>query len=122
MTTKLKPGMEVVYTDRNFSLIDKTEVISIDKSNGTAKLRNGILLNREILKKGYFKRAGIRSEARAYLYEKGSEGYNIYQAFLNKNWLRGAINGIKKNIENSNITLDGEWLKNLRKSLTKYVQ
>ena len=50
--TKLKLEMEVVHVEAN--LIDKTKVIRVDKENGTAVLANGIVLNREILKKGYF--------------------------------------------------------------------
>ncbi len=121
MNTKLKPNMEVIYVERNFSLIDKTEVISIDKSQGTAKLANGVIVNREILKKGYFKRAGMRSsDARIYLYEKDSEGYNLYQSFLDRNWLKSFIGVLKGKVENSKVDTDGEWLHNLRKSLTKF--
>lgn len=117
--TKLKPEMEVVYVESN--LIDKTKVVSIDKENGTAKLANGIVLNREILKKGYFKRVGKRSEAKAYLYEKGSEGYKIYEAYINKLQLKNLIPTIKQAIEDKDIIADHGWLKEFRSIIEKYI-
>ena len=104
--TKLKPEMEVVYVETN--LIDKTKVVSIDKENGTAKLANGIVLNREILKKGYFKRAGRRSEAKAYLYEPGVQLINLIPA-------------IKQEIEKKDIMVDQGWLKEFRSIIEKFI-
>jgi len=117
--TKLKPEMEVVYVETN--LIDKTKVISIDKEKGTAKLANGVVLNREILKKGYFKRAGRRSEAKAYLYEKGSDGFKIYEAYINKVQLKNLIPAIKQAIDIKDIISDQGWLKEFRSIIEKYV-
>ena len=117
--TKLKPEMEIVYLEAN--LVDKTKVVSIDKEKGTAKLANGIVLNREILKKGYFKRSGVRSEAKAYLYEEGSEGYKIYEAYINKLKLKNLIPTIKQAIETKNIISDYGWLKEFRTLIEKFV-
>lgn len=120
--TKLKPDMEVVYVEDY--LVDKAKVISIDKEKQTARLSNGIVLNREILKKGYFKRAGIRSEAKAYLYEKGSEGYDIYQAYVNKNQLRVLTPNITQAINQKDILsqTDRTWLEEFTNLITKYLQ
>lgn len=118
--TKLKPEMEVVYIEPN--LVDKTRVISIDKEKGTAKLANGIVLNREILKKGYFKRAGKRSEAKAYIYEKGSEGYKIYEAYSNKIKLKlSLLPKLKLEVDNKDIISDKEWFKELTTLIEKYI-
>ena len=117
--TKLKPEMEVVYVETN--LIDKTKVVSIDKENGTAKLANGIVLNREILKKGYFKRAGKRSDAKAYLYEKGSEGYKLYEAYINRIQLKNLVPAIKQAIEEKDLFADQGWLKEFRQVIEKYI-
>lgn len=117
--TKLKPEMEVVYVEAN--LIDKTKVVSIDKEKGTAKLANGIVLNREILKKGYFKRAGRRSEAKGYLYEPGSEGYKIYEAYINRVQLINLIPAIKQEIEKKDIMVDQGWLKEFRSIIEKFI-
>lgn len=117
--TKLKPEMEVVYVEAN--LIDKTRVVSIDKENGTAKLANGIVLNREILKKGYFKRVGKRSEAKAYLYEKGSDGYKIYEAYVNRVQLINLIPNIKQGIMEKDVFSDQGWLKEFRSIIEKFI-
>ena len=126
--TKLKLEMEVVYVEAN--LIDKTKVIRVDKENGTAVLANGIVLNREILKKGYFKRAGKkgyfkragrRSEAKAYLYEPGSEGYKIYEAYINRVQLINLIPAIKHEIEKKDIMVDQGWLKEFRSIIEKFI-
>lgn len=117
--TKLKLEMEVVYVEAN--LIDKTKVIRVDKENGTAVLANGIVLNREILKKGYFKRAGRRSEAKAYLYEPGSEGYKIYEAYINRVQLINLIPAIKQEIEKKDIRVDQGWLKEFRSVIEKFI-
>ncbi len=117
--TKLKPEMEIVYVDTN--LVDKTKVVKVDKENGTAVLANGVVLNREILKKGYFKRAGKRSDAKAYLYEPGSEGYKIYEAYINKIQLRNLIPEIKKEIDKKDIMSDQGWLKEFRSIIEKFI-
>ena len=117
--TKLKPEMEVVYVESN--LIDKTKVVSIDKEKGTAKLANGIVLNREILKKGYFKRANTRSESRAYLYEEGSDGYKIYQAYIHKVQLINLIPSIKQEIIKKDIFSDQGWIEAFRGIIEKYI-
>lgn len=117
--TKLKPEMEIVYIESH--LVDKTKVISINKENGTAKLANGIVLNREILKKGYFKRAGIRSNARAYIYEEGSEGYNIYEAYINRIRLKSLLPTLKKAIETKDLISDQGWLRELRGVIEKFI-
>ena len=117
--TKLKPEMEVVYVDGN--LIDKTKVVSIDKEKGTANLANGIVLNREILKKGYFKRVGKRSDAKAYIYENGSEGYKLYEAYINRIQLKNLIPAIKQAIESKDIVSDQGWLKEFRSIIEKYI-
>ena len=118
-TIKLKPEMEVVYVESN--LVDKTKVVSIDKENGTAKLANGIVLNREILKKGYFKRSGIRSDAKAYLYEEGSEGYKIYEAYVNRVQLLNLIPAIKQKKTKKDISSDQGWLKEFRSIIEKFI-
>ena len=117
--TKLKPEMEVVYVTK--LLIDKSKVVSIDKNNGTAKLANGIILNREVLKKGYFKRAGIRSEDKAYLYEPGSEGFKIYEAYTNRLQLVNLIPTIKREIESKDLITDQGWLKEFRSVIEKFI-
>ena len=117
--TKLKPEMEVVYVTP--LLVDKSKVGNIDKKNGTATLANGIVLNREILKKGYFKRAGVRSDDKAYLYEKGSEGYEIYEAYINKVRLKNLIPAVKQAIETKDIISDQGWLKEFRSIIEKYI-
>lgn len=117
--TKLKPEMEVVYVDQN--LVDKTRVISIDKEKGTARLANGIVLNREILKKGYFKRAGKRSDAKAYLYKEGTEGYKLYEAYINKVQLKLLIPSIGQEIDKKDIISDQGWLKEFRSIIEKFI-
>ena len=117
--TKLKPEMEVVYVTS--LLIDKSKVVSIDKKNGTATLANGIVLNREVLKKGYFKRAGTRSEGKAYLYEPGSEGFKIYEAYINRIQLVNLIPTIKSEIENKDLITDQGWLKEFRSVIEKFI-
>ena len=117
--TKLKPEMEVVYVENN--LVDKTKVVSIDKGNGTAKLANGIVLNREIIKKGYFKRSGIRSDAKAYLYKEGSEGYKIYEAYVNRVQLIHLIPSIKQEIVKKDIFSDQGWLNEFRSIIEKFI-
>jgi len=117
--TKLKPEMEVVYVTP--LLIDKSKVVSIDKENGTATLANGIVLNREILKKGYFKRSGIRSEDKAYIYESGSEGFKVYEAYINRVQLVNLIPTIKKEIESKSIMTDQGWLKEFRSVIEKFI-
>lgn len=111
--------MEVIYTSNN--LIDKTRVLSVDKTQGTAKLANGIILNREILKKGYFKRAGIRSDDKAYLYEEGSEGYRIYESHILKYQLKNLLPKLQEAVGKKN-SEDYEWLKDLKKIITKYLE
>lgn len=117
--TKLKPEMEVVYVENN--LVDKTKVVSIDKEKGTAKLFNGIVLNREMLKKGYFKRAGKRSDAKAYLYEEGTEGYKIYESYINRIQLKNLIPAIKQSIEDKDLISDHGWLKEFRSVIAKFI-
>lgn len=118
---KLKPGMEVVYLDLN--LIDKTSVVSIDKKNGTARLANGIVLNREVLKKGYFKRSGIRSDAKAYYYKEGEDftGNRIYEAYKNKIQLKGLLPMVKKAIEDKDLITDYGWLKEFRSIIERFI-
>lgn len=111
--------MEIVYIESH--LVDKTKVISINKENGTAKLANGVVLNREMLKRGYFKRAGIRSNAKAYIYEEGSEGYNIYEAYINRIRLKSLLPTLKKAIETKDLVSDQGWLKELRSVIEKFI-
>lgn len=119
--TKLKPEMEVVYVEAN--LIDKTKVVSIDKENGTAKLANGIVLNREILKKGYFKRAGKRSEAKAFYYEEGRQylGNQIWEAYKCKVQLKNLVPAIKQAIEEKDLIADQGWLREFRYVIEKFI-
>lgn len=120
--TKLKPEMEIIYVDSN--LVDKTKVVSINKKDGTAKLANGIILNREILKKGYFKRASKRSEAKAFIYDESdndSKGTKIYKAYICKCQLRNMIPAIKQSIEDKDLILDEGWLREFRDIIGKFI-
>lgn len=121
---KLKPEMEVVYVhfaSGSITLVDKSKVVSIDKEKGTATLSNGIVLNREILKKGYFKRAGVRSDDRGYLYKDGTEGSKIYQAYLCKNRLKLSLPNIKKAIDSKDLIADQGWFIKFNEIIEKYI-
>lgn len=120
---KLKPSQEVIYFD-GFSILDKTSVIEINKEQGTAKLANGIILQRESTKKGYFKRAGIRSDAKAWLANEENEGTKIYQAYLSKCQDRKLVLSLQKVIECKSIqvNMDQAWLIELHKTLKEFLE
>lgn len=119
---KLKPEHQVIYIDNN--LVDKTKVVSINKEQGTATLANGIVINREPIKKGYYKRTGKRSEAKAYYYEEGKdyEGNKIYQAYLYKVTLKKTlIQDLVKAIDNKDLIHDQSWFSSLYNNLIKFI-
>jgi len=119
---KLKTDHQVIYIDNN--IVDKTKVVSINKEQGTATLANGIVINREPIKKGYYKRAGKRSEAKAYYYEEGRayEGNLIYQAYLNKVTLkRTIIPDLIKAINGKDLIQDQSWFRSLYDSIIKFI-
>lgn len=119
---KLKPDHQIIYLDNN--LVDKTKVVSINKEQGTATLANGVVINREPLKKGYYKRAGIRSDAKAFYYEEGKdyEGNRIYQAYLTKATLkRTLIPDLVKVIDEKDLIQDSSWFKALYDGITKFI-
>lgn len=119
---KLKTDHQVIYIDNN--LVDKTKVVSINKEQGTATLANGVVINREPIKKGYYKRAGKRSEAKAYYYEDGKdyEGNQIYRAYLNKVTLkRTVIPDLIKAIDSKDLIHDKSWFSSLYDSIIKFI-
>ena len=120
---KLKTNQEVIYFD-GVNILDKTSVIETNKEQGTAKLANGIILQRESTKKGYFKRSGIRSEAKAWLADEENEGTKMYQAYLSKCQNRKLIPILQKVIESKSLqeSRDQAWLIELHKTLKEFLE
>lgn len=119
---KLKPDHQVIYIDNN--LFDKTKVVRINKEQGTATLANGIVINREPVKKGYYKRSGKRSEAKAYYYEEGKdyEGNRIYQAYKSKvDIKKNLIPELIKVLDSKDIITDQSWFMALHDQILKFI-
>ena len=118
---KLKTDHQVIYIDNN--LFDKTKVISINKEHGTATLANGVVINREPTKKGYYKRAGKRSDAKAYYFEEGKdyEGNHIYQAYINKVTLKTLIPDLLNAINGKDLIQDQSWYNSLYDTIIKFI-
>ena len=119
---KLKADHQVIYIDNN--LVDKTKVISINKEQGTATLANGVIINREPVKKGYYKRFGKRSEAKAYYYEEGKDydGNKIYQAYLYKTTIKKTlIPDLIKAIDNKDLIQDQSWFRSIYDNIIKFI-
>lgn len=120
---KLKTNQEVIYWDGD-TILDKTSVIETSKGNGTAKLANGITLQRESTKSGYFKRAGIRSGSKAWVADGDNEGVRMYNAYLSKNKVKKLLPILSKAIDHKSIYLDTDqaWLNEMYKTLKEFLE
>ena len=122
---KLKVGMEVIYYDGT-SIFDRTKVASINKAEGTAKLANGIVLHREPIKKGYYKRYKVRSEARAWLSDEGyakSVAKAMYEAYVHKALIKKIIPDLIRRVDSKSPLADQDvaWINELYKTLNEFI-
>ena len=115
---KLKHNQEVIYFD-GVNLVDKTFVIETNKEQGIAKLANGITVQIESTKRGYFKRAGIRSDAKAWLASEDNDGTKMYKAYIAKSMIKNLIPNLSKELNNKSIHVgtDQAWLNEMYKTL-----
>lgn len=79
---KLRTEDQVLFWDGN-TLLELVTVVQVDKAKSQVKLSNGVLLEREALKKGYFRRADKTNRApdRAWKYGEG-ETKRWWEAYL----------------------------------------
>lgn len=122
---KLKIGMEVIYYDGT-SIFDRTKVVSVNKSDGTAKLANGVVLNREPIKKGYYKRYKVRSEAKAWLSDEGyakSVAKSMYEAYVHKALIKKIIPDLIRILDSKSplVDTDVSWINELYKTVNEFL-
>lgn len=101
---RLRTDDQVLFWDGS-TLLEFTKVVLVDKEKSQVKLSNGVYLDREALKKGYFKRAdkSNRSKARAWKYEEGGPMENLWKAYLFKRKYHTYINGIEVTVDSINL-------------------
>lgn len=96
---KLKEGNSVIYQDK--TLMEKANVVSIDKKNGTAILSNKVIITRTTNLEGQFTR--LDGKGNAIILPYTTENEQKYNAFVAYHQSKKSLEAIKK-------WLDKKWL------------
>ena len=95
---KLRTEDQVLFWDGS-TLLELTTVVQVNKEKSQVKLSNGVTLEREPIKKGYFKRAdkSKRDPAKAWKYGEG-DTKKWWEAYLFKRRSHLELNTLDKKI------------------------
>lgn len=103
-TIKLKEGDQVIYQDK--TLMEKANVVSIDKKNGTAILSNKVVITRTTNLEGLFTRLDGKGTAIIKPCTPGNE--QIYTAFRAYHQSKKSLDMIKKWLDENGKHQDDE--------------
>lgn len=119
---KLKEGNSVIYQDK--TLMEKANVVSIDKKNGTAILSNKVIITRTTNLEGQFTRLDGR-KGNAIILPCTTENEQKYNAFVAYHQSKKSLEAIKKWLDDNGKSQDDEILEKvitLDKKLKKLIE
>ena len=118
---KLKEGNSVIYQDK--TLMEKANVVSIDKKNGTAILSNKVIITRTTNLEGQFTR--LDGKGNAIILPCTTENEQKYNAFVAYHQSKKSLEAIKKWLDDNGKHKDDETLEKvitLDKKLKKLIE
>lgn len=102
---KLKEGNSVIYQDK--TLMEKANVVSIDKKNGTAILSNKVIITRTTNLEGQFTRLDGK-KSNAIILPCTTENEQKYNAFVAYHQSKKSLEAIKKWLDDNGKHKDDE--------------
>lgn len=123
-TKKLKEGEEVIFSDGK-TLMEKANVVSIDKKNGTAILSNKVIITRTTNLEGQFTRLDGKDKDNAIILPCTTENEQKYNAFVAYHQSKKSLEAIKKWLDDNGKHKDDETLEKvitLDKKLKKLIE
>lgn len=118
---KLKEGNSVIYQDK--TLMEKANVVSIDKKKGTAILSNKVIITRTTNLEGQFTR--LDGKGNAIILPCTTENEQKYNAFVAYHQSKKSLEAIKKWLDDNGKHKDDETLEKvitLDKKLKKLIE
>ena len=101
---KLKEGNSVIYQDK--TLMEKANVVSIDKKNGTAILSNKVIITRTTNLEGQFTR--LDGKGNAIILPCTTENEQKYNSFVAYHQSKKSLEAIKKWLDDNGKHKDDE--------------
>lgn len=118
---KLKEGDLVIYQDK--TLMEKTQVVSIDKKNGTATLSNKVIITRTTNINNQFTRLDGKGKDSIKILPYSEENEQSYIAFRAYHQSKRSLEIIKKRLEDMGLqNLDQEKVIFIDKKLNKIIE
>jgi predicted Abi (CAAX) family protease len=120
---KLKEGNSVIYQDK--TLMEKANVVSIDKKNGTAILSNKVIITRTTNLDGQFTRLDGKGKGNAIILPCTTENEQKYNAFVAYHQSKKSLEAIKKWLDDNGKHKDEETFEKvitLDKKLKKLIE
>lgn len=120
-TFKLKEGDSVIYQDK--TLMEKANVVSIDKKSGTAILSNKVIITRTTNLEGQFTR--LDGKGNAIILPCTQENEQRFNGFISYHQSKKSLEAIKKWLDDNGKSQDNETLEKvitLDKKLKKLIE